>query len=73
MFVHVFFMFPKTTRKTLEEVKDPFTDPHGPKYIETLAWKIHFSTKMTRATGKREVGLEKETVVHSERRGSDSK
>ncbi|KAF2838296.1 general substrate transporter [Patellaria atrata CBS 101060] len=44
MFVHVFFMFPETAGKPLEEVEAMFTDPHGPKYIGTLAWKtrVHY-------------------------------
>jgi len=39
MFIHVFFMFPETAGKHLEEVEDMFTDPDGPKNIGTLAWK----------------------------------
>jgi sugar porter (SP) family MFS transporter len=39
MFLHVFFMFPETAGKQLEEVEDMFTDPSGPKNIGTLAWK----------------------------------
>ncbi|KAK2748156.1 hypothetical protein FQN57_001281 [Myotisia sp. PD_48] len=41
MFVHVFFMFPETTGKTLEEVELMFTDPSGIKYIGIPAWKTH--------------------------------
>ncbi|KAF2502232.1 sugar transporter [Lophium mytilinum] len=39
MFVHVFFMFPETAGKQLEEVEDMFTDVNGPRNIGTLAWK----------------------------------
>jgi MFS family permease len=39
MFIHVFFMFPETAGKPLEEVTALFEDPHGPKYIGTPAWK----------------------------------
>jgi len=39
MFIHVFFMFPETAGKPLEEVTAIFEDPHGPKYIGTPAWK----------------------------------
>ena len=39
MFVHVFFMFPETAGKTLEEVEDIFTDPKGLRNIGTPAWK----------------------------------
>lgn len=39
MFIHVFFLFPETAGKTLEETENMFEDPSGPKYIGTLAWK----------------------------------
>lgn len=39
MFLHVFFFFPETSGKTLEEVEDIFTDPAGIKFIGTPAWK----------------------------------
>jgi hypothetical protein len=39
MAIHVFFMFPETAGKTLEEIEGIFTDPSGPKYIGTPAWK----------------------------------
>jgi len=39
MWIHVFFMFPETAGKRLEEVEAMFTDPNGPKNIGTLAWK----------------------------------
>lgn len=42
MFVHVFFMFPETAGKTLEQVEDIFTDyDRGIKYIGIPAWKTH--------------------------------
>jgi len=41
MFFHVFFLFPETAGKTLEEVEGIFTDPHGLPYIGTPAWKTH--------------------------------
>ena len=39
MFIHVFFMFPETAGKSLEEVEAMFTDPKGPKYLGTPPWK----------------------------------
>ncbi|KAK3312650.1 general substrate transporter [Apodospora peruviana] len=47
MFIHVFFMFPETANKPLEEVEQIFDDtkPGAIKYIGTPAWK----TRNTRA------------------------
>ncbi|KAL3423376.1 high-affinity glucose transporter [Phlyctema vagabunda] len=43
MFVHVFFMFPETSQKPLEEIEHIFDDttPGSLKYIGTPAWKTH--------------------------------
>ena len=43
MFVHVFFLFPETAMKPLEEVEKIFnnTSPGSVKYIGTPAWKTH--------------------------------
>ena len=59
MFIHVFFMFPETAGKTLEEVNDMFVDPSGPKHIGTPAWKTHVSTKRTLAQERGEIDFEK--------------
>jgi len=47
MFIHVFFMFPETAGKTLEETENMFEDPNGPKYIGTLAWKTRVDRHAT--------------------------
>lgn len=39
MLIHVFFLFPETAGKMLEEVEAIFTDPNGIPYIGTPAWK----------------------------------
>lgn len=39
MFLHVFFMFPETAGKTLEDVEGIFTNPNGIRYIGIPAWK----------------------------------
>lgn len=44
MFIHVFFLFPETAGKTLEEVREIFEDPRGIKGVGTPAWKTHVST-----------------------------
>ena len=66
MFVHVFFMFPETAGKTLEEVSDLFTDPHGPKYIGTPAWKTRITTKRVALLERGEVDPEKDRDYHEE-------
>lgn len=45
MGLHVFFMFPETAGKTLEEIEGMFTDPNGIKYIGTPAWKTRNAVK----------------------------
>lgn len=39
MFIHVFFLFPETAGKSLEETAAMFEDPAGFKYLGTPAWK----------------------------------
>ena len=47
MWLHVFFLFPESGGKVLEEVTAMFEDPHGIPYIGTPAWKTKTSTKIT--------------------------
>lgn len=47
MTIHVFFMFPETAGKPLEEINDMFEDPHGIKHIGTPAWKTKNFTSRT--------------------------
>ncbi|KAI9930496.1 hypothetical protein MW887_011250 [Aspergillus wentii] len=63
MFLHVFFMFPETTGKTLEEVEAIFTDPNGIPLIGTPAWKTknHF----TAAAVLEETGFDEEKKLGS--------
>ncbi|KAI4159110.1 MAG: hypothetical protein LQ342_006887 [Letrouitia transgressa] len=78
MFVHVFFMFPETAGKTLEEVVDLFEDPNGIKNVGTPAWKTRITTKRARLLEHNEVAeadREKGLDVHEEspnRSGSDT-
>lgn len=53
MFVHVFFMFPETAGKPLEEVTAILEGRHGNKYIGTPAWKTRNGYSESR---KREQG-----------------
>jgi MFS family permease len=48
MFLHVFFLFPETANKTLEEVESIFIDPHGLPYIGTPAWKTKVNRRRMR-------------------------
>lgn len=43
MFIHVFFLFPETSQKPLEEVEEIFDDttPGSIKFLGTPAWKTH--------------------------------
>lgn len=72
MFVHVFFMFPETAGKTLEEVELIFTDPNGIKYIGTPAWKtqvdFHRAALLEQAGVKDEEKLA--TNYHEETKGA---
>lgn len=45
MFIHVFFLFPETAGKTLEETEAMFEDPQGIKYIGIPAWKTLVSKR----------------------------
>jgi sugar porter (SP) family MFS transporter len=54
MFVHVFFMFPETSGKPLEEVVAIFENPHGIPGIGTPAWKTHNSYSRTARAEKGE-------------------
>jgi hypothetical protein len=54
MFLHVFFFFPETAGRTLEEIESVFTDPSGPKHIGTPAWKTHVRTRQIWAQEKGE-------------------
>lgn len=73
MLVHVFFAFPETAGKTLEEVEDMFTDPAGPKYVGTLPWKTRIVTRKALLLERGVVDEEKLGFEHEEgeRSGSD--
>jgi len=47
MTLHVFFLFPETAGKPLEEVNAMFEDPHGLPYLGTPAWKTKTFTLNT--------------------------
>ncbi|EAU30240.1 hypothetical protein ATEG_09103 [Aspergillus terreus NIH2624] len=67
MFIHVFFMFPETAGKTLEETEQMFEDPDGIPYIGTPAWKTRKQTHAVRALEQGDVEAiaeKKRDVVH---------
>ncbi|KAK5732992.1 high affinity glucose transporter [Elasticomyces elasticus] len=59
MTFHVFFMYPETAGKPLEQVTHLFEDPSGIKHIGTPAWKTknYYSTSARMEKGE---GLEKQ-------------
>lgn len=74
MWIHGFFLFPKTASKTLEETEQIFEDPNGIPYIGTPAWKTTHDTKRTAAAewgdvealGAKLAGGEKIAATHAE-------
>lgn len=68
MFTHVFFLFPETARKSLEDVSAIFEDPDGIKYIGTPAWKTHKGAK----GGEVEHGDEEENKLTYRQNSSES-
>ncbi|CEJ58099.1 Putative Glucose transporter [Penicillium brasilianum] len=74
MFIHVFFLFPETAGKTLEETEQIFEDPNGIPYIGTPAWKTSHDSKRTMAAergdvevlGEKLAGGEKTAAAHAE-------
>lgn len=68
MFVNVYFMFPETAGKPLEEVVAIFEDPNGIKYVGTPAWKTSIST--ARAARVERGRLDEETSVEKHVEGA---
>jgi sugar porter (SP) family MFS transporter len=68
MFWHVFFMFPETANKPLEEVEAMFdgTRPGAIKNIGMPAWKTHNSRKDAMRVERREDSEEKLGMEHKE-------
>lgn len=68
MFWHVFFLFPETANKPLEEVEAIFdvTKPGAIKFIGTPAWKTHNSRKDAMRVERHEDSEEKLGMEHKE-------
>ncbi|GAM39429.1 hypothetical protein TCE0_034f10975 [Talaromyces pinophilus] len=70
MTIHVFFGFPETAGKTLEETEAMFEDPNGIKYIGTPAWKTGVAFKRMAAIESGAVDIKStlaDTHLHVER------
>ncbi|KAE8147111.1 general substrate transporter [Aspergillus avenaceus] len=65
MLVHVYFLFPETAGKTLEETERMFEDPNGIKYLGTPAWKTRVTTNHVQQLerGDVEVKTQREPVT----------
>lgn len=70
MFIHVFFIFPETAGKSLEEVEAMFTNPKGIKYIGTPAWRTGV-VKRTLETRVKEKGKSEHFEENGHERSSD--
>jgi hypothetical protein len=66
MFIHVFFLFPETSQKPLEEVDAIFDDstPGSIKYLGTPAWKTHVD-KNTRRYERGEMDIEEKFTTRA--------
>nr|POF18023.1 high-affinity glucose transporter [Quercus suber] len=56
MTIHVFFLFPETAGKTLEDTAFMFEDPRGIRYLGTPAWrtKVEYSVAQAKEQGTAE-------------------
>lgn len=63
MLCHVFFLFPETAGKNLEEIEAIFEDPKGFKYLGTPAWKTGVVTSLSRLA---EAGDVEAKMAHNE-------
>lgn len=70
MFLHVFFLFPETAGKTLEETEAMFEDSNGIKYIGTPAWKTHIQTARIVDLEQGNIEPEKLTAIKAARHAS---
>jgi MFS family permease len=68
MFIHVFFMFPETAGKSLEEVESMFTDSKakGRRYLGTAPWRTHVVKRALDV----EPSHEKDAAAHAHDEGS---
>jgi MFS family permease len=66
MFIHVFFLFPETSQKPLEEVEEIFDDstPGSFKYLGTPAWKTHVD-RNARRLERGEIDIEEKFVTRA--------
>lgn len=72
MFIHVFFLFPETAGKTLEEAEAMFEDPQGIKYLGTPAWKTSKKTSYTVQMERGEIDAKPvEVQEHWEHKGAE--
>lgn len=71
MFVHVFFLFPETASKPLEEVEEIFDDntPGSIKYLGTPAWKTHVD-RNSRRLERGEIDAEEKFALGNGARGT---
>lgn len=64
MLIHVSIFFPETAGKSLEETEAMFTDPAGPRYMGTPAWKTRVQTATASRIERGDVSPEKLEHLH---------
>ncbi|KAF2724061.1 general substrate transporter [Polychaeton citri CBS 116435] len=73
MLFHVFFLFPETAGKTLEDTAAMFENPNGIKHIGTPAWKTRVEYSTSQRLEKGGLAAEKMASIHSEEQISEQK
>lgn len=73
MLIHVSILFPETGGKSLEETEAMFTDPAGPRYMGTPAWKTRVQTSTASRIERGDVPPEKLEHLHVNDIKEDSK
>ncbi|OAA66997.1 major facilitator superfamily transporter glucose [Niveomyces insectorum RCEF 264] len=73
MLIHVFFLFPETAGKTLEETTEMFEDPTGFPYLGTPAWKTKVWYHKAAEEERGNIDPQKLAALRLNEKGTDEK